>query len=268
MIIFPGCKINLGLNIVEKRTDGYHNLETVMLEIPWNDKLSFEESTADSLTTSGISIPGNDNIVSKTLQLARSFAHIPPLSISLQKNIPMGAGMGGGSANAACFYRALSERYFPERTLTDLENDIAALGSDCAFFIRGGAQYCTGRGELLQPIILQLNGLHLLVVNPGIHSSTAEAFSKIVPDDSRTTVNEVINLPITEWKNHLHNDFEKSLFGIYPALEDMKAEFYRHGAIYASMTGSGSTMYALFEHAPDPSAMQLGNPAFVRSFIL
>lgn len=264
MIIFPSCKINLGLNVLEKRSDGFHNLETVMIEVPWNDEIEIELSHADSFQCAGLEIPGSGNLILEALKLARTQAEIPPLKITLQKNIPIGAGLGGGSADAAFFYKYLAENYFPERSKSDLEHDISALGSDCAFFIQGGIQNCTGKGEILKPIPLSLNGYYLVIVNPGIHSSTAEAFSKIVPNPDRKPISEIIQLPVDEWKKHLTNDFEKSLFPIYPELQKIKNRLYDHGAIYASMTGSGSTLFGIFSDLRNASTTTIDGTKFMK----
>ncbi len=264
MIIFPTCKINLGLHVLEKRSDGFHNLETVMVEIPWTDEIEFHESTVDTLEIEGLEIVGNDNLVTRALKIGRKQSSIPPLAIKLKKNIPMGAGLGGGSSNAAQFYRELAKIYFPTRTITELENDISSIGSDCAFFIKGGIQLCTGRGEILQPLELNLNGYHIVVINPGIHSSTAEAFSKIIPHRGRISIQEIVKLPIEAWKNRLENDFEKSLFPIYPELEKIKTQLYDQGAIYSSMTGSGSTLFGIYAHLNDALAVKIDSAQFTK----
>ncbi len=264
MIIFPSCKINLGLNVLEKRSDGFHNLETVMVEVPWKDEISVSQSNSDTFHSSGLEIPGAGNLILEALKLARIHANIPPLKITLQKNIPIGAGLGGGSADAAFVYKYLAREYFPDRSTADLENDISVLGSDCAFFIQGGIQNCTGRGEILKPIRLSLQGFHLVIVNPGIHISTAEAFGKIVPNSDRESVSEVLRLPIKEWKTHLINDFEKSLFPIYPELEQIKASLYEQGAVYASMTGSGSTIFGIFTDLRDTATIKIASAKFMK----
>jgi len=264
MNIFPTCKINLGLHVLEKRSDGFHNLETVMLEIAWTDEIEYEESLVDSLEIEGLEIIGSDNLVTKALEIARKQASIPPLKIKLKKNIPMGAGLGGGSSNAAQFYRELAHIYFPERTIHELEDDISVIGSDCAFFIKGGMQHCTGKGEILEPISIDFKGYHLLVINPGIHISTAQAFSNVIPDRNRKSISEIIRLPIREWKNQLGNDFEESLFPAYPELENIKSELYRSGAVYASMTGSGSTMFGIFSDLDDASKVKMHSAKFTK----
>lgn len=264
MIIFPSCKINLGLNVLEKRSDGFHNLETVMVEVPWQDEISISLSDSDGFHSSGLEIPGAGNLILEALKLARTHANIPPLKITLQKNIPIGAGLGGGSADAAFVYKHLARDYFPDRSIANLENDISALGSDCAFFIQGGIQNCTGRGEILEPIQLNLKGLHLVIVNPGIHISTAEAFGKIVPNSDRESVLKMIQQPLKEWKTHLTNDFEKSLFPIYPELERIKTKLYDNGAIYASMTGSGSTIFGIFTDLRDAATTKIDSAKFMK----
>ena|SRR6218665_1025702 len=264
MIIFPTCKINLGLHVLEKRSDGFHNLETVMVEIPWTDEIEFEEASSDALEIEGLEIQGNDNLVTKALSIARHHASIPPLKINLKKNIPMGAGLGGGSSDAAQFYRKLAQCFFPDRTISALETDISVIGSDCAFFIKGGIQKCTGRGEILEPISLNLSGYHLVVVNPGIHISTAEAFRNITPDKNRPSISEIIQYPIGKWRMHLKNDFEDSLFPIYPELEKIKSKLYEHGAVYAAMTGSGSTIFGIFNSLENAEKITMASAKFLK----
>jgi 4-diphosphocytidyl-2-C-methyl-D-erythritol kinase len=264
MIIFPTCKINLGLHVLEKRSDGFHNLETVMVEIPWTDEIEFEESTEDSFEIQGLKITGHDNLILRALRLAGEHAPIPPLKICLKKNIPMGAGLGGGSSDAAKFYAELARIYFPERAVSDLENDISSIGSDCAFFIKGGTQLCTGRGEILNPTPLDLKGKHVVIVNPGIHISTAEAFSKIIPNADRESIQDIIKLDIKEWNGRLKNDFEESLFPLYPELQEIKSKLLDYGAVYAAMTGSGSTMFGIFSDLSDAAATKIDQAKFMK----
>jgi len=264
MIIFPTCKINLGLHVLEKRIDGFHSLETVMVEIPWTDEIEFKESNEDSFEIKGLEISGNNNLILQALRLARTHTTIPPLKICLKKNIPMGAGLGGGSSDAAKFYAELAKFYFPGRTITDLENDISSIGSDCAFFIKGGTQLCTGRGEILNPIHLDLKGKHLVIVNPGIHISTAEAFGKITPNSDRESIENIVKLDINEWNGRLKNDFEESLFPLYPELRTIKSRLIDYGAAYAAMTGSGSTMFGIFSDLRDAATSKIDEARFMK----
>lgn len=267
MIIFPRCKINLGLNVLEKRPDGFHDLQSIMIEIPWKDEISVKEGTDDSFRIEGLEIAGTTNLVTEALKLARTKASIPPLEIILKKNIPMGAGLGGGSADAAYCYRYLAENYFPERSHKDLEKDISQLGSDCAFFIHGKVQYAIGRGEILTPVELNLKGKYIVLVNLGIHISTQFAFSNIVPNSIREALIHFKNEPIENWKNVFFNDFEKPVFKLHPELEKLKEFFYTHGAAYASMTGSGSTVYGIFDSKPNLDTEQFGANSFVKEFV-
>lgn len=262
MNIFPTCKINLGLHVLEKRSDGFHNLETVMVEIPWTDTISYSENEKDLLELDGLNIEGNDNLVLKALELARKQTNIPSLRISLTKNIPMGAGLGGGSSDAAYFYKSLAQNYFPNRLQTDLEKDISSIGSDCAFFIKGGIQHCTGRGEILKPINLDLTGKSLVIINPGIHISTVQAFSKIIPNANRKSIIDIVTSSEESWKNELKNDFELSAFEIYPELKTIKTSLYKQGAIYASMSGSGSTMFGIFNNVRDAESVKIEGAKF------
>ena len=190
------------------------------------------------------------------------------LEIVLKKNIPMGAGLGGGSSDAAYFYNFLAEHYFPERTVKQLEEDVSNLGSDCAFFIRGKVQHALGRGEILEPIDLNLKGKHIVLVNPGIHISTAFAFGSIVPNPNRNSLLNYITNPVEMWKNHIFNDFEEPVFKTYPELRKLKEFFYKNGAVYASMTGSGSTVYGIFNSVPEIDLGQFGKNSFVETFVM
>ena len=218
-----------------------------MVETTWTDEIFFEEATNVSLEIEGLEIPGGDNLLLRTLRLARTITEIPPLKIRLKKSIPMGAGLGGGSSDAAKFYVALADQYFPGRDPKQLEHDISSIGSDCAFFIKGNTQFCTGRGEVLEPIALNLKGKHCLIINIGIHISTPEAFSLITPNAHRKSIKEIVAQPIEGWRKELHNDFETSAFKLYPVLAEIKKTLYQKGAVYAAMTGSGSTMFGIFE---------------------
>ncbi len=264
MLIFPSCKINLGLQVLSKRPDGFHNLDTVMLEIPWKDQVEIDEAEKDQFTTQGISIPGEGNLILKALELARTHANIPPLSISLQKNIPLGAGLGGGSSDATFVYKHLAEEYFPERNKADLIQDLNSIGSDCPFFLDGGTQYCTGKGEIMEPVSIDLSDYKLVLINLGIHISTAFAFGNIQPNPNQPNLSELILLPLSEWKHHIFNNFEVPVFKEYPELAQVKADLYQAGAVYASMTGSGSTLYGIFSRNQDVSLPSYGNVAFVQ----
>nr|WP_294860164.1 4-(cytidine 5'-diphospho)-2-C-methyl-D-erythritol kinase [uncultured Fluviicola sp.] len=252
MINFPTCKINLGLHILNRREDGYHDIETAMLELPFNDILELVESNESVFTTSGLEIPGTGNLVLDALAEFKRHKSIPPQAFHLHKLIPMGGGLGGGSSDAAFALKLLRDNYAPEIGNDQLIEMASKIGSDCAFFITGGLQFATGKGESLTPLNLDLKNRYVVLVNLGIHVSTKEAYEGITPDNNRIPLKEILEKPMRSWKDHLVNDFEQPVFAKYPELESIKTELYEHGAIYASMTGSGSTLFGIFESEIEP----------------
>jgi 4-diphosphocytidyl-2-C-methyl-D-erythritol kinase len=253
MIVFPNCKLNLGLNIVSKRNDGYHNLETVFLPININDALEIiiqrNANSPIEFTSSGLLIDGNekDNLCIKAYYLLKRDFDLLPIKMHLHKTIPMGAGLGGGSANAAFTLLLLNELFELDIPQSKLIQYALLLGSDCPFFIINKPCFATSRGEVLQPISLNLSAYKILIVNPGIHISTAQAFSKIDITAPENSIRDIINKPIRSWKNNLVNDFEQSVFKQFDGLEELKNKLYEAGAIYASMTGTGSTFFGIFK---------------------
>ncbi len=247
MINFPTCKINLGLHILKRRQDGYHDIETAMLELPFNDILEAVESERSAFTTSGLEIPGTGNLVLDAETEFRKHYSLPALAFHLHKLIPMGGGLGGGSSDAAFALKLMRDNYVPELSNEVLKRMASGIGSDCAFFIEGGIQYATGRGEVLSPLDLDFRNKYVVLVNLGIHVSTKEAYEGVIPDNGRVPLKEILEEPIRNWKEQLVNDFEFSVFGKYPELADIKNDLYNNGAIYASMTGSGSTLFGIFE---------------------
>jgi 4-diphosphocytidyl-2-C-methyl-D-erythritol kinase len=247
MINFPTCKINLGLHVLKRRNDGYHEVETAMLELPFHDILEFVESEQASFTNSGLEIPGSGNLVLDAQAEFRRFKVFPKLAFHLHKLIPMGGGLGGGSSDAAFALKLMRDKYLPGIPNEVLKEMAAKIGSDCPFFIDGGLQFATGRGEILSPLSIDLKDKWVVLVNLGIHVSTKEAYEGVVPNNDRIALKEVLEQPIENWKEHLVNDFEKSVFLKYPELAEIKNDLYKHGAIYASMTGSGSTLFGIFE---------------------
>jgi 4-diphosphocytidyl-2-C-methyl-D-erythritol kinase len=266
MIVFPNCKINLGLHILGKRPDGYHNIETVMHPIDIHDVLEFLPSNSDSLTVTGIDLGEHnmaDNLVYKALQLIRQVQEIPPLKIHLHKAIPAGAGLGGGSADASFMLRALNDAFSLNLPTHELETMAARLGSDCAFFISNKPSLCEGRGEILSDIALDLSKHTIVIVVPPVHISTAEAYSKVIPNNIRTRLSEILALPIYEWKDTLVNDFETALSIKYPVLQQIKTFLYERKAIYASLSGSGSAVFGIFDEKPDLSELEFDNKVFI-----
>jgi 4-diphosphocytidyl-2-C-methyl-D-erythritol kinase len=254
VIVFPNCKINLGLNILRKRNDGYHDLETIFYPIPLYDVLEIisvpGEDPSLSFTTSGSTIEGNSdtNICVKAYQLIkRNHPALPPAKIHLHKAIPTGAGLGGGSADAAFTLKILNEKFGIQLTTDQLIGYALQLGSDCPFFIINKPAFAEGRGEIMEPIAVDLSAYKFMIVNPGIHINTAKAFSGINPALPAKSLKEIIQQPIATWKNELVNDFERSVFIQYPEIKAIKNKLYENGAVYASMSGSGSTVYGIFK---------------------
>ncbi len=254
MIVFPNCKINLGLHILRKRADGNHDLETVFYPVRFTDILELipDRSTKDQPVTysqSGLEIQGNplDNLCVKAYQLLKKdYPALPPVKMHLHKVIPTGAGLGGGSADAAFSLQLLNDYFKLELSTDQLLHYALSLGSDCPFFILNKPAYATGRGELLKPVSVDLTGYTLVIINPGIHVPTAKAFAGIRPALPERSLKEIIAQPVSSWAEELVNDFEKPIFYQYPEIAAIKDELYRAGAVYASMSGSGSTVYGLF----------------------
>lgn len=249
MVRFPNAKINIGLNVTEKRSDGFHNLETIFYPVNIFDSLEIIEADELKFFSYGNEIPGNaeDNICVKAYFLVKGLFEIPPVHIHLLKNIPHGAGLGGGSADGASVLMMLNELFDLQLSQVRLEELALQLGSDCPFFIRNSAQYATGRGEIFESVGLDLRKYTFALIKPNFGISTKEAFSGLIPKASQHDLRELIKLPIQTWKEHIKNDFEESLFPKFPQLEKIKNELYRRGALYASLSGSGSTMFGIFQ---------------------
>lgn len=251
MIVFPNCKINLGLHIISKRADGFHNLQTVFYPVPLQDALEVVVSPENqtSLSVTGISIdsPPEENICFKAYQLLKKdFPELPPVAIHLHKAIPAGAGLGGGSADGAFMLLLLNKKFHLQIPEDQLLRYALQLGSDCPFFIKNVPSYAGSRGEDLQQISLDLSPCKIALVNPKLHINTGWAFSQIKPSGDRTSLQEIISLPPVQWKENLFNDFEAPVFAAYPEIATIKQKLYEAGAVYASMSGSGSTVYGIF----------------------
>ncbi|HLG38722.1 MAG TPA: 4-(cytidine 5'-diphospho)-2-C-methyl-D-erythritol kinase [Chitinophagaceae bacterium] len=255
MVVFPNCKINLGLNILRKRSDGFHDLETIFHPLPFYDILEViapeKEPVNEFLfTTSGITIDGHaeNNLCVKAYHLLKKdFPKLSHLRIHLHKTIPSGAGLGGGSADAAFTLKLFNDKFHLNLSAGQLTSYALQLGSDCPFFIINKTCFASGRGEILEPIHINLNRYKFVLINPGIPIHTAYAFSQITPAHPARPVNDIIKQPVNEWKEQLKNDFEEPVFKQYPEIKKIKDELYRAGAVYASLSGSGSTVYGLFE---------------------
>lgn len=257
MIVFPNCKINLGLNIIRKRSDGFHDLETVFYPIPVFDVLEIipageprSEQAAISFATSGLPFEASheNNLCLKAFHLLRNdFPGLPAVQIHLHKTIPIGAGLGGGSADAAFTVKLLNDKFLLNLSADQLIHYALQLGSDCPFFIINKPCFATGRGEVAEPINIDLSRYKFILVNPGITIHTTNAFSQVTPALPDVSIKEIIQQPVTAWKENLKNDFEDSAFSQYPEIKKIKDELYAAGAVYASMSGSGSTVYGIFE---------------------
>lgn len=250
MVTFPNAKINLGLDVVEKRPDGYHNLETVFYPIPLHDILEITRSDDGfSFTMYNAEFEGtdNDNLVVKAYNLLAEDFEMPEVKISLYKNIPTGAGMGGGSADAAYALKMLNDIAGLRLNDEQLEEYAVRLGADCAFFIKNRPAYATGIGNILTPVDCNLSGYYLVVIKPDIHVSTKEAYAFVNPKYSEKPLSDIIKLPVEEWKPLMKNDFEKSVFAKFPSIKNIKDSLYGLGALYASMSGSGSAFFGIFK---------------------
>lgn len=249
MISFPSCKINLGLNVIARRDDGYHDIETCFYPVPWTDIVEVIQSGSLQFSSSGLVIPGNeqDNLCLKAYTLLKNEFDLPPVKIHLHKVLPTGAGLGGGSADAAHTLRLLNTIFNLNQSVNQLRQFAAKLGSDCAFFIEDKPMLGLGRGETLEDIEVSLAGKCIVLVNPGIHVSTPLAYAGVTPAPHNRRVKDIVKDAISpSWKTELINDFEKSVFKTHPQIQVVKETLYAHGAFYASMSGSGSTVFALF----------------------
>ena len=248
MTIHPNCKINLGLNIVARRPDGYHDIETVFYPVPLRDTLTVEPAEEDCLIQEGIPVEGDpmDNLVMRVLRLLRDEGcPIPPLRVTLEKRIPSGAGLGGGSSDAAAMMQLLNEQFRLGLSIDKMSRLVSRLGADCAFFILNRPVFAQGIGDRMEPIDISLKGWWLTLVKPDIFVSTREAYSSVTPQRPDVSVRHIVSEPVETWRHHLTNDFEGPVFSIHPEIGRIKDELYRLGATYASMSGSGSSVFAL-----------------------
>lgn len=268
MLLLPNCKINIGLNIVSKRSDGYHNLETVFFPIPLRDNLEFKEIENEDvpyrLVSRGVPIEGKpeDNLIVKVYLDMKAEFNLPALELSLYKNIPMGAGLGGGSSDAAAMMKGLNETYNLQLSAEDMEKRLAKFGADCPFFVRNKPAYATGIGDELTNCNVSLKDKFIVLVKPDVFVSTKEAYAHVTPKLPAIPLAEAIKLPIETWKEQIVNDFEQSVFPFHPELPAIKQTLYDMGAVYASMSGSGSTMYGIFNR-PTPEANEVFDKCFV-----
>ena len=267
MVVFPNIKVNLGLYVLRKRQDGYHDIATAMVGVDWcdvlevgpihrKDELLTDNSTypvADSLLSSGIPIscPPEKNLVIRAVKAVRSVRpDLPSVEVCLHKNVPDGAGLGGGSSDAAFTIRALNERFGLGMSDTLMADIASGIGSDCPFFIYNNPMLATGRGEILEPLpelSSKLSGYNIVVVKPfGVAVSTTQAYAGITPKDSRMPLTDILARSVTEWRHLLVNDFEESISRFTDIPAKIKSVLYSLGAVYAAMSGSGSAVFGIF----------------------
>lgn len=256
MLCFPNAKINIGLNVVEKRPDGYHNLETIFYPIPLCDALeaviSKDTSQKYFWNNSGIKVdaPDEENICIRALELLAQNHKLPSLNIHLLKKIPFGAGLGGGSADGAFMLKLINDICELGLSNDTLKNLATQLGADCPFFIDNKACFATGIGDQFESIELDLKGYHIALVKPPIHVSTPLAYAGINATPATRSLKEDIQLPIEQWRDVIKNDFELSVFKKFPEIKNIKEDLYDLGAIYAAMSGSGSSVFGIFKEKP------------------
>jgi 4-diphosphocytidyl-2-C-methyl-D-erythritol kinase len=255
MITFPNAKINIGLNIIAKRDDGFHDIQSVFYPVNLCDALEVVESTETgaerfAFSSSGIEIPGDatDNLCYFAYHLVSQDYPLPNVKVHLHKHIPIGAGLGGGSSDAAFFIKLLNDKFELGISWGEMHNYARQLGSDCSFFISNKPAFAEGRGDEYESMKLDLSAYFVVLVYPQIHINTAKAYSGVKPKHpSRSLENDILNLPIGDWKGLVHNDFEDSVFLQFPEIKSIKEKLYSHGAVYAAMSGSGSTVFGIFE---------------------
>jgi 4-diphosphocytidyl-2-C-methyl-D-erythritol kinase len=253
MVSFPNAKINIGLSITEKRADGFHNLESCFYPVGWCDVLEILPAEKLSFKSTGIPIPGNPktNLCLKAYHLVKQDFNVPPVMIHLHKVVPIGAGLGGGSADCAFTIKTLNDLFELHLTTEQMENYARKLGSDCAFFIQNKPKYCVGKGDEFSKISLDLSNKYIVLINPNIHISTAEAYLGVKPNKAEIDLRNILQNPVNKWVDVVKNDFENYLLLKYPTISTVKEQLYFRGAAYASMTGSGSTVFGIFDEEVD-----------------
>jgi len=253
MICFPNAKINLGLQVVSKRTDGYHNIETVFYPVGLCDALEIVPANEGktTFTQTGIQVDGNpeDNLVMKVFSLLKKDFDLPEVAIYLRKQIPPGAGLGGGSSDAAFMIKLLNNFAGLNLSVEQMEVYAGRIGADCPFFIHNKPVFAEGIGNIFSPVAVSLENYSIAIAKPPFSVSTKEAYAQVTPQPSATPLKDIIHLPVTEWKNQLTNDFEKGVFALHPEIAELKQKMYAEGAIYASMSGSGSAVFGIFDKA-------------------
>lgn len=260
MITFPACKINIGLHILSKRNDGFHSIETIFHPVHWTDILEIIPNDLSAqkvdFKSTGIRLfgPKEKNLCLRAYDLLAGKFELAPVKIHLHKVLPVGAGLGGGSSDAASTLMLLNKINKLGLSESDLESLAENLGSDCSFFIRNKTVLASGKGEILEPITLKLKNYFLVIVKPRVHVNTTEAYSFVKPFKRKSSLADLSQQPISEWKNIIYNDFEQSIFEKYPGIKNIKNKMYKLGAVYASMSGSGSSVYGIFEQEKNLNA--------------
>jgi 4-diphosphocytidyl-2-C-methyl-D-erythritol kinase len=264
MILFPNAKINIGLNVTERRSDGYHNLETIFYPVKINDAIEVIPADKLSFESSGLDIPGRmeDNLCVKGYHLLEKDHDLPPVKIHLHKHIPIGAGLGGGSADAAFFIKLMNKQFDLGLTIAEMQDYARTLGADCAFFIENKPVFAFEKGDEFETIKLDLSAYKIVLVMPPVQISTAEAYRGVRPAQVKDSLLDLIYLPVTEWKKHIKNDFEESIFKNNAEIRGVKASLYQTGALYASMSGSGASVFGIFDTTPDLSFLEQDNQVF------
>ena len=264
MITFPNAKINIGLNILSRRADGYHNLETVFHPVQIKDALEVIEASEMSFETSGIEIPGhaNENLCLAAYDLLRKDHDLPNIAIHLHKHIPIGAGLGGGSADAAFFLRLINEKFEVGLSIEQMQAYCRLLGADCAFFVENRTVFASGKGDVFEKVELNLSAYHLALVMPPVHVSTGEAYRGARPQTPQRSLKEWIQLPVEEWQGKITNDFEKHILKHHPQIRGVKATLLEAGALFALMSGSGAAVYGVFKEKVDLSFFEGENLVF------
>ncbi len=252
MLVFPNCKINLGLKVLDKRSDGFHNIESLMIPAGLCDILEIVESPVISIRMTGIPIDGNidKNLVYRAYLLMKKKFSLPPIAIHLHKAIPSQAGLGGGSSDAAFMLKLLNDFFDLKLGVQELRKLSLELGSDCPFFIENRPAFVSGRGEILQGMELDLSSWYLAIIKPDVHISTAEAYSNVIRTESQVNIKVIHESPLSSWKEILYNDFENFAFEKHEEIRILKDRMYKLGAVYAAMSGSGSAVFGIFNKPP------------------
>ncbi|MET1056935.1 MAG: 4-(cytidine 5'-diphospho)-2-C-methyl-D-erythritol kinase [Pedobacter sp.] len=264
MLAFANAKINLGLNVTGKRPDGYHNLETVFYPAKIYDTIEITDAETTFCEIRGIAIPGDskDNLCLQAYHLLNKDFDLPPQQITLLKNIPVGAGLGGGSADAAFLIKLINTKFQLGLSVNQMQDYARVLGADCAFFIENTPVYAVDRGDQFSPVAIDLSAYFMVLVKPPVHVSTADAFGGLKPALPEVNVKELMGLSPDKWKDVLKNDFEETIFLKYPEIAQLKTGLYHAGATFALMSGSGSSVFAIFDTAVTLPELEKANRVF------